>query len=510
MYTPDGLETVLLRDLARGMHHFSINCKLSGGVALSTGVKNNVTIIHGPRGCAFQQRIPVLRELDAKMVLCSNLDENDIVFGGETKLADTILRADRTYAPELITVLLTCATGITGDDVQGVIEDIRDKVRSKVIWADTSGFSHRDLKDSAERLLKDQSESYRHPRSQRVSMIQGCGQEELFKSFVTQLMQPPERYGGVDSRSAFYVMPTRWFGRWWSEYLREIREIFGSVGIRVDSISFNKSSVDEICRLPCYGLNLKGYGRWARIMNERFGTGFLPDVIEYYNSPFREGIKSFYLDSARMLGLEKRIERVVEERLRAMEERLKPYKDIFKGKRLAVLRGWSHWGTPYLVLSQIFNLGFKLVYLDLEYDHVYDWNIDKNVIKDHLDATRSVFDSYGVDADIRIEASIEEDMEALKQYRPDIVITSFERKWIPHYLGIPAYVPYTFSFYQGITGALLAAKEIYAEYSREGVKRPPPIYAKSDLYAYDQKRFPLPCDLMPAVRLWEDVRYVRQ
>jgi len=98
----------------------------------------------------------------------------------------------------------------------------------------------------------------------------------------------------------------------------------------------------------------------------------------------------------------------------------------------------------------------------------------------------------------------------LKQYRPDIVITSFERKWIPHSLGIPAYVPYTFSFYQGITGALLAAKEIYAEYSRKGLKRPPPIYAKSDLYAYDQKRFPLPCDLMPAVRLWEDVRYVRQ
>ena len=79
MYIPDDPGTVLLRDFARGMHLYCINCKLSGGVALSTGIRNNVTLIHGPRGCAFQQRIPVLRDLAAKRVVCSNLDENDTI-----------------------------------------------------------------------------------------------------------------------------------------------------------------------------------------------------------------------------------------------------------------------------------------------------------------------------------------------------------------------------------------------------------------------------------------------
>ena len=205
------------------------------------------------------------------------------------------------------------------------------------------------------------------------------------------------------------------------------------------------------------------------------------------------------------------MKKAVEKKLAHMDEKIKPLKEIFKGKRLAVVRGWSHWGTPFLILSQIFNLGFDLVYLDQEYDHIYDWNIDKNIIKEHINAVKHVFASYGVTADIRVEATIEEDVEALKYYKPDLVISSFERKWIPHSMGIPAYVPYTFSFYRGITGAVLAAEEIYAEYSRGITKRPPPIYSQdSASLRYDQKRYPVPCDLMPSAGLWEEVRYVRR
>lgn len=511
MYISDNVGAVLLRDLARGMHRFTINCKLSGGIALSTGIKNNVTIIHGPQGCAFQQRIPVMRDLDARMLVCTNLDENDTVFGGERKLAETISQVDKTYQPELITVLLTCATGIIGDDAAGVIADMKKKVKAKIIWADTSGFSHRDLKDSAEKLLKDQTDGYRHPRRQRVTLIQGCGQEELFKSMVEQLMEEPETYGGVDKRSAFYMMPTRWFGQWWTDYLREISAIFGAGGIRVGSISFNKTSVDEIRKLPQYHLNLKGYGKWAKIMKEKFGTGYLPDVIEYYNSPFRESISSFYLDSAKILGVEQEVKKVVEKRLSWMEKELKPYREVFEGKRLAVIRGWSHWGTPYLVLSQIFNLGFKLVYLDLDYDHIYDWNIDRGIIEQHLSAIRKVFSDYKAEAEIKVEATIEEEIDALKRYKPDMVITSFDRKWIPHSLGIPCYVPYTFSFYRGITGAVLAAKEIYQEYTRGAGRRVLPIYVKENkLLGYDRRRYPIPRNLMPAVKLWEEVRFVEE
>ena len=306
MYTPDDPGTVLLRDLGRGMHLFSINCKLSGGVALSSGIKNNVTLIHGPKGCAFQQRIPVLRDMDARRVVCSDLDENDTIFGGERKLAETLIQVDRTYRPELITILLTCATGLIGDDVQGVIQDVRKKVKAKVIWADTSGFSHRDLKDSAETILKDQTRGYHQPRCQKTTLIQGCGQEQLFRSIVDQLMEDPGKYGGINEKSAFFIMPTRWFGNWWREYLREIKEIFGAGEVLVDSLSFNMSTVDDIKRLPCHRLNIKGFGRWVQNMKERFGTEYLADTIEYYNAPFRDGIRDFYVDSAKILGRKKR------------------------------------------------------------------------------------------------------------------------------------------------------------------------------------------------------------
>jgi hypothetical protein len=323
-------------------------------------------------------------------------------------------------------------------------------------------------------------------------------------------MEDPEKYGGINERSAFYIMPIRWFGKWWKDYFREISEIFGESDILVNSLSFGMNSVEDIKRLPCHRLNLKGYGRWVMNMKEKFGTEYIPDSVEYYNSPFIDGIKDFYMDAARILGTEKEVEKAVTKKLAAMNEQLKPFREIFKGKRLAVLRGWTHtWGTPYLVLSQILNLGFNLVYLELEYDHIYDWNINKDTIEGHLNAVRGIYESYGVKAEMRVEATIEEEIEALKYYKPDMVITGFERKWIPHSMGIPAYVPYIYSFYQGITGALLAAEGLYHESSREITRRIPPIYTHNNTPDYyDQRRYPVPCSLLPAVKLWEEVRYV--
>jgi nitrogenase molybdenum-iron protein alpha/beta subunit len=320
-------------------------------------------------------------------------------------------------------------------------------------------------------------------------------------------MEEPAGNGGVNENTAFYIMPTRWFGRWWRDYLREIRETFGAGGVLVDAIHFNNSSIEEIKRLPCHRLNLQGYGRWVNIMKERFGTEYVADRVQYYNSPFRDGIRDFYLDNARLLGVEKEVERIVEKRLGQMEARLKPFRDVFEGKKLAVIKGWSHWGTPYLVLSQIFNLGFDFVYLDLPYDHIYDWNIDRRIIDNHLAALKGVFADYGVKPEIRIEASLDENLEALESLRPDLVITSYDLKWLPHSLGIPAYVPYTFSFYQGIIGAIMAAEEMYKEYSRSIERRPAPIYARGGGHCrYDLQRYPTPCSMMAGMKVWEDVR----
>lgn len=509
MCFPEQMGPVFLKDLFSNMPRYLSNCRVAGGIALAAGIKGNVTVVHGPRGCAFTKRISSTRYLDVPVLVCTNLDENDTIFGSENKLAQAIYYADQQYQPKLITVLLTCVTGIIGDDVQGVIAEAKKRVKARVIWADTSGFSHRDLKDLAKELLKEEIHAYRHPRQQRLTLVRG-GAEQLLKCMVEQLMEDPRLYGGVKEKSAF-IFPTRWFHKNWADYLAETEEIFRAAGVRIKTFPFMETEVEEIIRLPQYKLNLMGYSQWPKLMKEKFGTEYLPDFIEYYNSPFAEAIESFYLDAAKILGVEKEISAIVARKLAWLHKELEPYRQVFEGKKLAVLRGLPRREMPYemphLIVSLLVNLGFRLVYMDLDYDYLYNWSLDRQIINEHLAAIRSAFAGYEADLELQVEATLEEEVAALKRHRPHLVITSFDRKWIPPSLDIPAYVPNVFSVYKGISGTLKAVREIYREFARPSFYRVPPIYAREDeLLKYDQQRYPVLCQLMPAINAWEAIK----
>jgi len=498
---------VFLRDLFSTPYVHG--CRVDGGIALSIGIKGNVTIVHGPRGCAFKKRISSTRCIDVPVLVCTNLDENDTIFGSEDKLAQAIYHADQQYRPQLITVLLTCVTGIIGDDVQGVIAEAKKRVKARVIWADTSGFSHRDFKDAFKEVLKEETHAYRYPRQQRLTLVMG-GAEQLLKCMVEQLMEDPRLYGGVKEKSAF-IFPTRWLHKNWADYLAETEEIFQAAGVRIKTFPFMETEVEEIIRLPQYKLNLMGKSQWPKLMKERFGTEYLPDFIEYYNSPFAEAIESFYLDAAKILGVEKEISAIVTAKLAWLRKELEPYRKVFEGKKLAVLRGLPRrempYEMPYLIVSLLVNLGFRLVYMDLDYAHLYR-GLDRQSIDEHLAAIRGAFAGYEADLELQVEATLEEEVAALKRHRPHLVITSFDRKWIPPSLGIPAYVPNVFSVYKGVGGTLKAVREIYREFARPSFYRVPPIYAREhELLKYDQQRYPVLCQLMPAINSWEVNNY---
>ena len=114
-------------------------------------------------------------------VISSNLDEHDIVFGGADKLRQTLREAYRRYTPQAIFVTTSCASGIIGEDVQGVIDELAaeipipiapvfcDGFRSRV-WA--SGF------DAAyHAILTRIVQPAREPHAERVNVINFWGRE---------------------------------------------------------------------------------------------------------------------------------------------------------------------------------------------------------------------------------------------------------------------------------------------------------------------------------------------
>jgi nitrogenase molybdenum-iron protein alpha/beta subunit len=100
-------------------------CTLTGALAVTTGIKDSVTIIHGPSGCAhhnFSLLHATILDNDCMAipsVMSSAMSEYDVIFGGEEALLKVIIEA-ASGNPGIIFVLSTCITETIGDDVLAV------------------------------------------------------------------------------------------------------------------------------------------------------------------------------------------------------------------------------------------------------------------------------------------------------------------------------------------------------------------------------------------------------
>ena len=117
-------------------------CTIQGALSITAFVDDAITIIHGPSGCTHQSSAFFYSALmyngyyDVPFILSSELGENDIIFGGEKKLSDTIEKA-LTYDPKAVFVLGTCVSATIGDCIEGVC---REYNTVPVIPVNTAGF----------------------------------------------------------------------------------------------------------------------------------------------------------------------------------------------------------------------------------------------------------------------------------------------------------------------------------------------------------------------------------
>ena len=100
-------------------------CTLTGALSVTTHVRDAVSIIHGPRGCAHHNfSLLHATGLDNDLavipdLVSSALGESDIVFGGEDALFRTI-HAVCERDVSAVFVLSTCIVDTIGDDVEAV------------------------------------------------------------------------------------------------------------------------------------------------------------------------------------------------------------------------------------------------------------------------------------------------------------------------------------------------------------------------------------------------------
>ena len=105
------------------------------GVVLGP-TRDIVNITHGPIGCGFYSWLTRRNQTDPGpdgdnfMTYCFSTDMQDsnIVFGGEKKLREAIQEAYDIFKPKAIAIFSTCPIGLIGDDIHAVAREMKEKL----------------------------------------------------------------------------------------------------------------------------------------------------------------------------------------------------------------------------------------------------------------------------------------------------------------------------------------------------------------------------------------------
>lgn len=118
------------------------------GVVLGP-TRDIVNITHGPIGCGFyswltrrNQTKPKSEEDDQFMTYAfsTDMEDSEIIFGGEKKLAQAIQEAYDNFKPKAISVFSTCPVGLIGDDIHQVCKSMKEKLGINVFGFSCEGY----------------------------------------------------------------------------------------------------------------------------------------------------------------------------------------------------------------------------------------------------------------------------------------------------------------------------------------------------------------------------------
>ncbi|HWR30312.1 MAG TPA: nitrogenase component 1 [Negativicutes bacterium] len=138
-----------LPDGERGFTQNSI-CLLLPAMGIMASLPNSVVLMHGASGCGSSahasnaavragntQRWGVVKD---GIWASTALTEQEVIGGGEDKLAAAIRELDRRFKPDIIFVVAGCVPGIIGDDVNGVATQLQPEVAAKLLPVHCEGF----------------------------------------------------------------------------------------------------------------------------------------------------------------------------------------------------------------------------------------------------------------------------------------------------------------------------------------------------------------------------------
>lgn len=451
-------------------------CAYAGCKGVVVGpLKDMVHIVHGPIGCSYyawgtRRNKARAEEGGANFVnycFSTDMQESDIVFGGEKKLAAMIDEVVDIFHPKAISISATCPVGLIGDDINAVARAAEERHGIQVLAFNCEGY-------------KGVSQSAGHHIANNNFMEKVIGKSETEKA--------PGKFP-INILGEYNIGGDSW----------EVERVLKDIGYTVVTVMTGNGSWEAMRDAHVAELNLVQCHR---------SINYIADKLETkYGTPWLKvnfiGVEST-IEALRNMALyfndpelTQRTEEVIARELARVQPQLAQYRKLCEGKKAFCFVGGSR-GHHYQGLFA--ELGIETMLAGYEFAHrddyegrdvipniktdadsknIPDLHVDKDerryrlkISPERLEELKKVApmgEYKGMNVDMKDGSVIVDDLnhyeteEFIRLLKPDIFASGIKDKYVIQKMGIPAKQLHSYDYsgpYAGFNGAVNFARDV--------------------------------------------------
>ncbi len=362
----------------------SSTCLSSCALGQLSAIRDVAVIHHGPAGCSvasagsyYIDKVMAKKRgvTNNTVYVGTDMNEKDTIFGSTEQLRKIILEVNRRYSPKAIFVTSSCATGIIGEDIDSVVDDLKAEISVPIVAVHCEGFKSR---------------------------IWATGFDIADHAVLSSIVQPPKQKRNTINFKNFFESARPEIIEMFKNF--DLEPIFLYCNSSVEELSHLSESLATTCICGTLG-NYLGNG-----LEEKYGVPYVRSINQCGITGFETWLRAIGKATDRSDKVEKYIAQQREIYMPQIEE-IK--------KELTGLRAVIGMGPGYTFeVSRVLNeLGIEVVW-------ALAWHYDKKY--ENGDVPPSM--KYLLDNGINFEASVSDQqnyevMNILHKYKPDLYLS---------------------------------------------------------------------------------------
>lgn len=340
----------------------SSTCLSSCALGQLSVIRDIAIIHHGPAGCSvagagayYLDKVMAKKRgiTNNTVYVGTDMNEKDTIFGSTDALRKIILEVNERYQPKAIFMTSSCATGIIGEDIDSVVEEVQDEIGVPVVAVHCEGFKSR---------------------------IWATGFDISDHAVLSGIVQPPKEKQNTINFKNFYESARPEIIEMFKNF--DLEPIFLYCNSTVEELSRLSESLATTCICGTLG-NYLGNG-----LEEKYGVPYIRTV----NPLGIAGFETWLREIGRVTDRSDKVEAYIAEQRAIYIPQIETIKEELKGLRAVLGMGPGYTFEVSRVLNE---LGIEVVW-------ALAWHYDKQY--ENGDVPPSM--EYLLEHDIDFEASV--------------------------------------------------------------------------------------------------------